>query len=127
MEGRCMSETKDRIGRPRARRRKVRPVIEKVIVGIDLQDGFIDDCVEVYMGKNKLLEQDHVTTHLMLGKAASFELPLPRGPVSLTVTVPTQELSAIVDLEAQENTYVGLFVEEGQLKHQVSSVRYGYA
>jgi len=97
------------------------------MVGIDLQDGFVDDCVEVYMGEDKTLEQEHVTTHLMLGKAASFELPLPRGPVSLTVSVPTQALSAIVDLEAQENTYLGLFVEEGQLKHAISSVRYGYA
>ncbi len=122
-----MCETKGELGRPRARRRKRRPAIEKVMVGIDLQDGFVDDCVEVYMGEDKLLEQEHVTTHLMLGKAASFELPLPRGPVSLTVSVPTQALSAIVDLEAQENTYLGLFVEEGQLKHAISSVRYGYA
>jgi hypothetical protein len=111
----------------RARRRKRQKTIEKVIVGIDLQDGFKDDRVMVYMGQDKVLEQEHVTTHLMLGKAASFELPLPRGPVSLTVTVPTQDLSTTVDLEARENTYVGIFVEEGQLRHQVSSVRYGYA
>ena len=52
---------------------------------------------------------------------------MPRGPVSLTVLVPTQALSATVDLEAQESTYVGIYVEEGQLKHEISSVRYGYA
>jgi len=111
---------------PRERRKRRKPV-EKVLLSIDLQDGFRDDCVEVFVGKNKLLEQEHVTTHLMLGKAASFELPVPRGPVSLTVTVPTQELSTTVDLEAQEHMYLGIFVEEGQLKHEVSSVRYGYA
>lgn len=110
----------------RARRRRQK-LVEQVKVGFDLQDGFRDDCVEVFMGESKLMEQEHVTTHLMIGKAASFELSLPRGPVSLTVSVPTQELSATVDLEAQENTYVGIFVEEGILKHQVSSVRYGYA
>lgn len=112
--------------RRRTRRRKQKPA-DEVMVGLDLQNGFRDDCVEVFIGKNKLLEQEHVTTHLMLGKAASFELPLPRGPVSLTVLVPTQALSATVDLEAQESTYVGIYVEEGQLKHEVSSVRYGYA
>ena len=94
---------------------------------IDLQEGFTDDDVEIYVNAAKVLEKEGVTTKRMLGLASSAEIDVPDGAFVIEVKVPTKNLSKTFSVESSDIPNLGISIHNGELKIITSKKRFGYA
>lgn len=97
------------------------------MVGIDLQDGFKDDTVVISHERRELAREQDVNTRFQIGKARSLQVALPEGEVSLTVEVPTQDLSKTVLVDTSGPVFVGISITpERELEVKVQATPFGY-
>ena len=94
---------------------------------IDLQEGFTNDAVEVYVNGAKVLEKEGVTTKRMLGLALSAEIEVPDGALDVEVKVPTKNLAKTFSVESSDTPNLGISIHNGELKSITSKKRFGYA
>ena len=94
---------------------------------IDLQEGFSNDAVEVYVNGAKVLEKEGVTTKRMLGLALSAEIEVPDGALDVEVKVPTKNLAKTFSVDSSDTPNLGISIHNGELKSITSKKRFGYA
>ena len=94
---------------------------------IDLQEGFNDDVVEVYVNGVKVLEKEGVTTKRMLGLALSSEIEVTDGDLDVEVRVPTKNLAKTFSVASSNTPNLGISISNGELKSITSKKRFGYA
>jgi hypothetical protein len=94
---------------------------------IDLQSGFDNDVVEIYVNGAEALHKEGVTSKRVLGFALSFEIEVPGGPLEIEVKVPTQNLSKTFSADASDTPNLGIAIRNGELKIIKSKNRFGYA
>jgi hypothetical protein len=94
---------------------------------IDLQDGFENDDVEIYVNGEKALHKEGVTTRRVLGFALSFEVEAPDGHLAIEIKVPTKNLSQTFPVNTFDTPHVGISIQNGELKIITSKRRFGYA
>ncbi len=93
----------------------------------DLQEGFNNDVVEIYVNGAKVREWEAVTTKRMLGLAASAEMDVPDGALDIEVRVPTKNLAKTFSVESSDTPNLGISIHNGELKSITSKKRFGYA
>ena len=94
---------------------------------VDLQEGFKDDLVEMYVNGEKVVEREGVTTKPTLGFALSREIDVPEGTVEIEIKVPTQNLSKVFSVDTSETPHLGISIQNGELTSITSRKRFGYA
>jgi len=94
---------------------------------IDLQEGFNNDRVEIYVNGVKVLEKEGVTTKRMLGLALSSEIEVPDGALDIEVRVPTKNLAKTFSVGSSDTPNLGISIHNGDLKSITSKRRFGYA
>jgi hypothetical protein len=94
---------------------------------IDLQEGFNNDVVEIFVNGQSVLQREGVTTKRMLGLALSAEVEVPDGPVDIEIKVPTKNLSKTFSIKASDTPNLGISIQNGELKSITSRRRFGYA
>jgi len=93
---------------------------------IDLQSGFLADTVQIEVNGELVWEDKEVTTEMLIGLADSFETEVSEGTVTLTVRIPTQDLSSEIDLDVDGDKYIGVSVMDGRIDIFVSDTPFGY-
>jgi hypothetical protein len=96
-------------------------------LGIDLQDGFVDDTVSVRIDGEEVFRKEHVRTKLILGLADSFKTEVEKGPVSVEISVETRDTAETISLYVSADTYLGVSVVDGRIKYRISDEPFGYA
>ena len=83
---------------------------------IDLQGGFQDDTVEIWLDEELRQREDGVTTRtLQVDLAASIPLVVPDGPVDVRVVLPERGFEETVEALVAGDTYVTARIENGRL------------
>ena len=90
----------------------------------DLQDGFKNDRVELYVNGVKVFEEQGVTTRRQLGFALSSEIDVPAGPLELEIRIPTRQLSKTISVDTPN---IGISIRNGAIEVITSGKRFGYA
>jgi hypothetical protein len=93
----------------------------------DLQEGFDDDTVAVYMHGKRVFHKRHVTTMRLLGLAHSFQLTVEDGPTILMVVVATRKLLWTDRLTVGGEMHLGISIVDGALDVFRSDKALGYA
>jgi hypothetical protein len=96
-------------------------------LGIHLQNGFDGDEVVVRVNGNELMRRNDVRTRRILGLAAHEEFEVGDGPLSLDVSIPGRGVEKHIELDEGGNErYVGLSLEDGDLRVIQRSTPFGY-
>ena len=82
---------------------------------IDLQGGFENDAVEVYVDEELRWSDDAVTTNLSLDLATSAPIDAPDGPADVRIVVSGKNLEETVEALVAGETYIVARVEGGRL------------
>jgi hypothetical protein len=85
-------------------------------VTVDLQEGFEEDSVEVWLGGECRWRGDSVTTNLVISLAASVPLDVEPGEHELRVTVPSRRLDTTLRVDVVGDVSLAANVEEGRLR-----------
>lgn len=96
------------------------------LLHIALQEGFSDDDVVVRVDGQEVYHKKNVTTRLQIGYADSFELEIKEGAARVEVELATRGLSEAFPVDVTGTTYVGLSVEQGAIRHRLSTQPFGY-
>jgi hypothetical protein len=99
---------------------------EMVTLTIDLQEGFRDDKVVLYVNDKEVYRKNQVRTKRLLGMAASFTAEVETGPVNVEIRVETQDLAETLPLQVSSDTYLGISVVNGMIDSIVSEEPFGY-
>jgi|SRR5688500_11939303 hypothetical protein len=75
-------------------------------VTVDLQEGFEDDIVEVWLGDERRWREEGVTTNLAIALAASVPLEAEAGESELRVAVPSRGVEATQRLAVEQDVTV---------------------
>jgi len=95
-------------------------------LGIHLQKGFTDDEVVVRVNGEECLHRQGVRTRGVLGLAEHAELEVKGGPLSLEISVPSRGIEKRVELEASDETYVGISLTGEDLRVITRKTPFGY-
>ncbi len=87
---------------------------EYIKLRIDLQDGFDNDSVVVFLGETEIFRKDKITTDLSISLADNFKVDIKKGKYSLRVEIPTRMVSRSKDYDIQTDLFIGV-----SLKHQM--------
>jgi hypothetical protein len=90
---------------------------------IDLQEGFAGDEVLVRVNGSEVARRSDVRTKRMVGLACSVDVPVPDGPVTLEVEVPTKGVRGAADVR---RSCVGVSVEGSGVRFIESDEPFGY-
>lgn len=91
---------------------------------VDLQDGFNNDRVELYVNGVKVFDEEGATTKRQLGFALSSEIDVPPGTIELEIRVPTRNLAKTISVDAPN---LGISIRNGEIEIITSGKRFGYA
>lgn len=92
-----------------------------------LQDGFDDDEVVLRVAGRDVFHQPHVRTRNQIGLAATHEVSLGVGPVSVEIVLPRRKLELKVPLQITQDTYLGVsLTPQGEFRHVVTYEPFGY-
>ena len=99
---------------------------------VDIQDGFEDDLVVVRVNGKEEFREDGVTTKRLLGGTdfTSDNAPrvqVPEGTVNVEVLVPSKNLSGTISVQASQNTYLGVSIQDGKIHYMEVDKPFGYA
>ncbi len=95
-------------------------------LGIDLQSGFEDDEVVISVNGEQRLHREGVNTRRVLGLAGSMRIELDAGAVAIDVNMPRRAVEKHLELDLQADTYVGLSLENDDVRVIVRDERFGY-
>jgi hypothetical protein len=81
---------------------------------VDLQEGFQDDTVTVWVGDEEL-QRSHVSTRLQTGYAGSLEVQVQEGAADVEVALPSRGTSKSIPVAfgGADTVYLGLSVVSG--------------
>ena len=82
---------------------------------IDLQGGFENDTVEIWLDEELRQREDGVTTNLSVDLASSVPLVVPDGPADVRIALPERGLEETVEALVAGDTYVTARIENGRL------------
>lgn len=85
-------------------------------VTVDLQDGFDDDVVEVWLGGERRWREDSVTTNLAISLAASVPLEAEAGESELRVAMPSRGVEAAQQLAVEQDVTVAVNLADDGLR-----------
>jgi hypothetical protein len=94
---------------------------------IDLQSGFTGDTVIVEIDNQQVFHEQNVHTSLLTGLAVGFTVQVPTGIVTLTVHVPSRNLSKTTQIDTGQVNALGIYIESGALHFIKSGSQLGYA
>jgi len=95
-------------------------------LGVDLQDGFQADTVEIRVNGALVRKIENVTTSLLIGMATSVETLTDAGKITLSVNVLTRDIHASLELDLLADTFVGVSLTVEGLDFIVSVSPFGY-
>lgn len=90
---------------------------------IDLQDGFAEDLVIVWVNGIQAFRKEGVTTSLLLGYADSSQTQMPEGPANVEVIVPSRNLSKNISVR---KPFLGISIREGEIDYIERGEPFGY-
>ena len=95
-------------------------------LGVDLQDGFQADTVEIRLNGELVREIENVTTSLLIGMATSVETQINAGKIVLSVNVLTRDVTSSLELDLLADTFVGVSLTADGIDFIVSDSPFGY-
>lgn len=95
-------------------------------VHMALQEGFREDTVIVRINGQEMRRKEGVSSDPRIGLAASFDLPLPEGPVKLEVELADRGLSNSVTVDFAGTAYVAISHVDGRIDFKVADSPFGY-
>src|SRR3989442_1310537 len=98
------------------------------LLHIALQEGFFDDTVTILIDGKEVARRTNVTTKTQIGLAATVDLSLPPGPISLGISVRGRPPSEALPVELTGPTYVGVSIQtNGHIVSTRSDTPFRYA
>jgi hypothetical protein len=95
------------------------------LLHLALQEGFDDDEVSVTVEGEQVLHRTGVSTRTQIGLAERVDVTVERG--RRTVRVSVRGRSASVDVEIEDEIYVGISLDRsGAIEHRVSREPFRY-
>jgi hypothetical protein len=85
-------------------------------VTVDLQEGFEDDVVEVWLGGEHRWREEAVTTNLAIALAASVPLEAEAGESELRVAVTSRGVEATQRLAVEQDVTVAVNLADGSVR-----------
>jgi len=96
------------------------------IVHVALQEGFEHDTVVVRIAGREVYRGTDVTSQLPVGFADAVEVESASEALTVTVEVPNRNLSQSYGVEGDVPVYLGVYLEEGKLRHRRSGEPFAY-
>lgn len=98
-----------------------------VLLHIALQEGFSNDSVGIQIDGQEVFQKTDIKTRNQIGFADSFDLNLPEGSVTVSISVPTRQASETITLRLKDPIYLGIsLTREGKVIYRVSREPFGY-
>jgi hypothetical protein len=97
------------------------------ILKIDLQDGFVNDEVQIRVNGKPVLDQKSTTTERRLGLADSAEVPVALGQSDVEISSPSRGLQWREQIEVSDDLHLGVSIENGHVRCCQSKTPFGYA
>lgn len=96
-------------------------------LNVALEEGFTGESVLVLVNGKEAFRENDVRTRMQIGLATSFETDVPTGPARVEVRIPSRNISGSTMQEIRGGTvYVGVSLEQSQLRFRASSEPFGY-
>lgn len=95
-------------------------------LGLHLQEGFAGEEVVVRVNGEERLRREGVRTRRVLGLAEHVELDVDDGPLSIEVSVPARGLEKRIELEADDEVYVGISLTGDDFRVITRKKPFGY-
>jgi|GEM_PF-907697 len=93
---------------------------------IDLQEGFNNDTVLCKVNDDTVFHKNHVTTAKLTGLADSVSLDVKKGKVILQIAVKNRFMSKSIELDINEESYIGISLSNDSMLYIRSSQPFGY-
>ena len=101
--------------------------VKMVMLKIDLQDGFINDMVNIRINGEEVFNKHGVKTRFQIGYAESFEVKVEQGLLNVEVTLPLKNISESAAFEISNDMYLGISVTpENTISIRPSIKAFGY-
>jgi hypothetical protein len=101
--------------------------VRMVLLHIALQEGFSNDSVGIQIDGQEVFQKTDIKTRNQIGFADSFDLNLPEGSVTVSISVPTRQASETITLRLKDPIYLGIsLTREGKVIYRVSREPFGY-
>ena len=101
--------------------------VKMVLLKIDLQDGFINDEVNIRINGVEVFHKQSVKTRFQIGYAESFEVNVEQGLIKVEVTLPSKTLSESTTFEISNDMYLGVSVTPNStISIRTSNIAFGY-
>jgi len=99
---------------------------ESKVLGVDFQDGFVNDTVVLKIEGNEVFREAHLSTSILLGLAGSFKTEVEAERISVEVEIPTKNLERVIEVDVLEDVYLGISVVDNSIDYVVSDEPFGY-
>jgi len=93
---------------------------------IDLQDGFTNDTVEIWLNDQRVARYEGITTDLRISLAQSHELELPQGDYHAEIRLPVRAMSASIDLPLDQDLYLGVSISGDRIMLRLQAENFVY-
>jgi hypothetical protein len=100
--------------------------VTMVTLKIDLQDGFMNDEVNIRINGAEVFHKKDVRTRFQIGYAESFEVTAEQGSIKFEVILPSKSLSESVVFEISNDMYIGVSVIKNTIHIRASEIAFGY-
>ncbi len=94
---------------------------------IDLQDGFKNDHIVIYLDNKEIYKQNSVSSNMMLGFAARIEATSKERRVTLGIKITSRKLEKSLLLELDKIGAIGIAILNNEILIRQSSTPFGYA
>ncbi len=91
-----------------------------------LQEGFANEEVHILCNDVNLYKKENVTTDIRYGLADSFEVTLQDGMNRVKISLPKRSIAQEFQIQSRSPQYVGISLEDGDLKLKFSDEPFGY-
>lgn len=95
---------------------------------IALQEGFLqlNDSVVVRVNGRQVADRQNVRTRTQIGLADAFDVEVPAGELQLEIDMPSRGLREARQVTVEGTTYVGVSVENNELRMTVQREAFRY-
>lgn len=98
-------------------------------IHVALDEGFLNDTVEIRVDGSLVYRKEGVSTNLQLGQADVFDARFDGESAAVQVEVPSRGVTeSILVLEASQGVYLGISIEEnGKIAYRLLDEPFGYS
>jgi hypothetical protein len=100
--------------------------IDMTTLTIDFQDGFDDDAIVCKINDVTAFNKNHVKTAKLTGLADSVKLEIEKGKTNLEIAVKNKNMSKSIELDINEELYIGISIVNDSITHILSTQPFGY-